>query len=58
MILYLGQEVIKMFYPGKSDGGLNIYSNLSKTIIEGISNARWISDCFIIIVLLIDYLAK
>ena len=38
-----------MFFSfGKSDGGLNIYSNFSKIVIEGLSNIRLIRDCFII----------
>ena len=41
-------EVIKIFFLGKSDGGINIYDNFDKIVIEGISNIRWISDFFII----------
>ena len=32
----------------KSDGGLDIYRNFSKIVIEGISNVSWVSDCLII----------
>ena len=35
-------------FVGKSDGGLDIYSNFSKVVIEGITNVRWLSDCFLI----------
>ena len=41
-----GWEVI-IFFIGKSDGGLDIYSNFSKIVIEGITNVRWVSDCFL-----------
>ena len=34
-------------FVGKSDGGLDIYSNFSKIVIEGITNVRWVSDCFL-----------
>ena len=47
MILYLRWELIKIFFRGKSDGGLNIY-NFSKIVIQSISNVKWINDCFII----------
>ena len=48
MILYLGAGGNHNIFHGNSDGGLNIYSNFSKIVIEGISNVRWVSDCFII----------
>ena len=49
MTLYLGLEGNQnIFFVGKSDGRLNIYINLSKIVIESISNFKWISDCFII----------
>ena len=41
-------EIIIIFFLGKSEGGLDIYRNFSKIDIEGISNVRWVSDCFII----------
>ena len=31
-----------------ADGGLDIYRNFTKIVIEGISNVRWVSDCFLI----------
>ena len=48
MILYLGREVIKIFFVGKSDRELDIYSNFNEIVFEGISNVGWVSDCFII----------
>ena len=47
MILYLGAGGNHIFLR-KSDGELDIYSNFRQTVIEGISNSRWVSDCFII----------
>ena len=40
MILYLGAE--------GNHNMMDIYSNFSKIVIEGISNVRWVSDCFIV----------
>ena len=48
MILYLRFGGITMFLLGKSDEGLNISYNFNKIVIEGLTNARWISDCFVI----------
>ena len=48
MILYLGVGGNHNIFLGKSDGGLDINSNFSKIVIEGISNVRWVSDCFLI----------
>ena len=36
-----GGDIIRFFLV-KSDGGLDIYSNFSKIIIDGISNVRWV----------------
>ena len=46
MNLYLGAGGNHNIFLRKSDGGLDIYSNFSKIVIEGISNARCVSDCF------------
>ena len=48
MILYLGCKVILIIVLRKFNAGLDNYSNFSKIVIEGISNARWVSYCFII----------
>ena len=48
MILYLRAGDNQNIFVGKSDEGLNIYTNFSKIVIEGIGNVRWISDCFIV----------
>ena len=38
-----------MFEARKCDRGLNIYSTFNKIVINGIYNATWISDCYIIV---------
>ena len=38
----------KYLFLEKSDEGLNISYNFNKIVIEGLTNARWISDCFVI----------
>ena len=40
--------MIRIFLLRKPDGTLDIYSNFSKIVIEGISNVRWVSNCFLI----------
>ena len=46
MILYLGAGGNhNFFFLEKSNGGLDIFSNFNKIVIEDI---RWVSDCFII----------
>ena len=48
MILYLGADGNHNMFFRKSDGGLNIYSNFSKIVIEGINNVCSVSNCFVI----------
>ena len=40
-------EVIKIFFLGKYDEGLNIYYNCNKIVIKGICNVRRISVFFL-----------
>ena len=49
MILYLRFGGITIFLLGKSDEGLNVYSNFSKMVPKSISSFRRINDCNIII---------
>ena len=48
MVLYIGSGGNQNIFLAKFDVGLTIYSNFTKKVIEGMSNVRWISDCFII----------
>ena len=46
--IFKGEKVKGKIFLANYDGGLNIYSNFAKSVIQGLSNVRRISDCFVI----------